>query len=164
MLRNKEIKDREERENNQKKLEELHRNKKAIQCQIEEASRLREEAYAEYCREKEQVDAIVQRMIDEDNQYQRIMAQKKEQAQADMILSQNEKRQLLRRQKEMEAYEDEMVRRYAEQQQARMNEIQAQKDAAEAIKDAIFRKLEEEEQKRRAEAEFQERLRNELYD
>jgi hypothetical protein len=81
-----------------------------------------------------------------------------------MILSMNEKRQLIKRQKEMEQYEDEMVRQYAAQQQARADEIQAQKDAAEAVKDAIFRKLEEEEQVRRAEAEFQERLRNELYD
>lgn len=100
------------------------------------------------------MDAVVQRMIEEDNEHGRIMGQKKEQAQADMILSQNEKRQLLRRQKEMEAYEDEMVRRYAEEQQARADEIQAQKDAAEAIKEQIFRKLEEEEQKRRAESEF----------
>lgn len=34
-----------------------------------------------------------------------------------MILSMNEKRALLRRQEEMEAYENEMVRQYAEQQQ-----------------------------------------------
>jgi len=33
-----------------------------------------------------------------------------------MILSVNEKRALERRQKEMEAYENEMVRQYAEQQ------------------------------------------------
>ena len=70
-------------------------------------------------KEKAQVDAVVQRMISEDNEQSRINMQKKEQAQADMILSQNEKRALLQRQKEMEEYEDEMVRRYAEQQQAR---------------------------------------------
>jgi len=33
-----------------------------------------------------------------------------------MILSVNEKRAMVRRQKEMEEYEDEMVRRYASQQ------------------------------------------------
>ena len=54
-------------------------------------------------------------MISEDNEQGRINMQKKEQAQADMILSQNEKRALLQRQKEMEEYEDEMVRRYAQQ-------------------------------------------------
>jgi hypothetical protein len=52
-------------------------------------------------------------MIDEDAEMTRIMAQKKDQAQADMVLSQNEKRALQKRQAEMERYEDEMVRRYA---------------------------------------------------
>ena len=45
-----------------------------------------------------------------------------------MILSINEKRALQRRQKEMEEYEDEMVRRYADQQTQRQNQIQALKD------------------------------------
>ena len=89
--------------------------------------------------------------------------QKKEQSQADMILSMNEKRALLKRQKEMEEYEDEMVRRYAQQQQAREDEIRAMKEQAEAVRDQIFQKLAAEEAQRRAEAEFQENLRNELY-
>lgn len=81
----------------------------------------------------------------EDNELNKITMQKKEQAQADMILSMNEKRALLKRQKEMEEYEDEMVRRYAAQQQARQEEIQAQKAAAEELKEQIFRTLEAEE-------------------
>ena len=40
---------------------------------------------------------------------------------------------------------------------------EAAKDAAEEARDAIFRKLEAEEMQRRAEKEFQENLRNELY-
>lgn len=148
----------------QAKLEELQNNRRAIQAQIDDANRLREEAYQEYCREKEQVDAVVQRMIEEDNEVSRINKQKKEQAQADMILSMNEKRALLKRQKEMEEYEDEMVRRYALQQQERQEEIELQKQKAEEIKEQIFKTLEAEEQSRRAEKEFQERLRNELYD
>lgn len=52
-----------------------------------------------------------------------------------MVLSQNEKRALLKRQREMDQYEDEMVRRYAQQQQARQDEIQAMKQEAEAIRD-----------------------------
>ena len=55
-------------------------------------------------------------MIEEDNEQARIIQQKKEQSVADMILSQNEKRALLQRQKELDTYEDEMVRRYAQQQ------------------------------------------------
>ena len=102
-------------------------------------------------------------MIDEDREMARITGLKMEQAQADMILSINEKRALQRRQQEMEAYENEMVRQYAEQQQTRLNQIQAAKDAAEEARDIIFKKLEAEEMQRRAEKEFQENLRNELY-
>lgn len=74
-------------------------------------------------------------MIEEDNEQARINMQKKEQSQADMILSMNEKRALLKRQKDMEEYEDEMVRRYAQQQQAREEEIRAMKEQAEAVRD-----------------------------
>ena len=42
----------------------------------------------------------------------------------------------------MEYYENEMVRRYAEQQQSRLNQIQAAKDEVEAARDMIFKKLE----------------------
>ena len=79
-----------------------------------------------------------------------------------MILSVNEKRAILRRQKELEEYEEEMVRRYASQQQGRADELQAMKEAAEEQRDMIFKKLAEEEAHRRAEAEYLENLRNEL--
>ncbi len=55
-------------------------------------------------------------MIDEDREMAHITQLKMEQAQADMILSLNEKRALQRRTKEMEEYENEMVRQYAAQQ------------------------------------------------
>jgi len=90
-------------------------------------------------------------MIEEDNEQSRIMQQKKEQSCADMILSQNEKRALLKRQCEMDTYEDEMVRRYAQQQQARQDEIQAMKQEAEALRDGIFQRLAAEEEIRAAE-------------
>lgn len=77
---------------------------------------MRAEAYAEYIAEKEQVDTVIQKMIDEDRELAKIIQQKKEQAQADMILSHNEKRALIDRQKQLDQYEDEMVRRYAAEQ------------------------------------------------
>ena len=110
-----------ERDHNMKKLHDLINNKEHIQKQIDDAKQLREEAHAEYLREKGQVDTVVQRMIEEDNEMSRINQMKMKQAQADMILSLNEKRALMKRQKEMEEYEDEMVRRYAEQQQERLD-------------------------------------------
>jgi len=85
-----------------------------------------------------------------------------EQAQADMILSVNEKRALVQRQGELEQYENEMVRQYAAQQQQRLNQIQAAKDAAEEEREKIFRKLEGEEMARREDQMFKENLRNDL--
>ena len=71
---------------------------------------LETEAKEEYLKERDQVDAIIQRMISEDREMARIQNLKMQQAQADMILSMNEKRALIKRQQEMEAYENEMVR------------------------------------------------------
>lgn len=87
---------------------------------------------------------------------------KQEQSKQDMILSVNEKNALLKRQKELEEYEEELVRRYQGQQQQRSNELQAMKEAAEAQRDAIFKKLAAEEAARRAQAEHVENVRNEL--
>ena len=68
ILKNKELGDHQERAANAAKLEALLQNKKNIQRQIDENDRLREEAYQEYLKEKAQVDAVVQRMISEDNE------------------------------------------------------------------------------------------------
>ena len=63
----------------------------------------------------------------------------------------------------MEEYETEMLKRYAEQQEGRQAEIQAKKAEAEAAREEIFQRLKAEEEKRRADNEYVENLRNELY-
>lgn len=68
MLKNKEMGDIAQRQENENKLRALQENKRNIQKQIEENDKLREEAYNEYIREKSQVDAVVNRMIEEDNE------------------------------------------------------------------------------------------------
>ena len=78
ILKNKELGDHQERESNAAKLDALLQNKKNIQRQIDENDRLREEAYQEYLKEKAQVDAVVQRMISEDNEASKMNMQKKE--------------------------------------------------------------------------------------
>lgn len=92
MLRNKEIKDQIEREAEARKQEEAKRAKEVLQKQIAESQKIKEEAYQQYQKEKDQVDNVIQRMIDEDREMARIQALKMEQAQADMILSVQEKR------------------------------------------------------------------------
>lgn len=68
-----------------------------------------------------------------------------------------------KRQKELEEYETEMLRRFAEQQEYREEEIRAKKAEVEAAREEIFQRLKEEDERRRAENEFTENLRNELY-
>jgi hypothetical protein len=63
----------------------------------------------------------------------------------------------------MEEYETEMLMRYAEQQQLREDEIRQKKAEVEAAREEIFQKLKDEEERRRAEKEYVENLRNELY-
>ena len=79
-----------------------------------------------------------------------------------MILSVNEKKALLKRAKELEEYEEELVRRYAGQQQDRADELQALKQEAEAQREAIFQKLAADEAARRAKSEYETNLRNQL--
>lgn len=66
-----------------------------------------------------------------------------------MILSVNEKKALLQRQKELEEYEEELVRQYASQQQERADNLQAMKMQAEQQREAIFDQLSLEEKQRR---------------
>lgn len=63
---------------------------------------------------------------------------KQDQAKNDMIMSVNEKREMQRKAADLEAYENEMLRRFAEQQQAREDEIRAKKAEVEAQRDEIF--------------------------
>ena len=116
----------------------------------------------EYLKEREQVEAIINKMIDEDHEMMRINKMKQEQSKQDMILSMNEKRALDKRKRELDEYEDELVRRYAQSQEARAGELAELKAQAEAQREAIFQKLAQEEAERRAQAEFTENLRNEL--
>ena len=114
MLRTKEIQDQISREAEAARLQDRVQNKQKIQQQITDNKQLEAEAHQEYLKEKDQVDNIIQRMISEDREMARIQNLKMQQAQADMILSVNEKKALIKRQEEMEAFENEMVRQYAE--------------------------------------------------
>ena len=55
-------------------------------------------------------------MIEEDHEMIRINKMKWEQSKQDMILSMNEKKALVNRQRELEEYQEELVRQHAAQQ------------------------------------------------
>ena len=133
-----------------------------VQEQMVNRENLRKEAFNVYQKERSQVDAIINKMIEEDHEMLRINKMKQKQSKQDMILSFNEKKALLKRQKELDEYEEELVRRYASQQQERADTLQALKHEAEAQREAIFQKLALEEAERRARKEYEENLRTEL--
>ena len=59
---------------------------------------------------------IINKMIEEDHEMMKLGKMKQEQSKQDMILSVNEKNALVKRQRELEEYEEELVRRYQGQQ------------------------------------------------
>ena len=104
-----------QRQSDYEKQQEAYKIKNQIQNQMQERERLRDEAQNEYVKERGQVDQIINKMIQEDHEMMRITKLKQEQAKQDMILSVNEKNALLKRQRELEVYEDQMVKKFQNQ-------------------------------------------------
>lgn len=97
MLRQKELQELKQRQEDLDKKQQMFQMKYLIQNQMQEKEQQRQEAYQEYLREKEQVDRIVQRMIDEDLQYMQMTKQKQDQAKSDMVMSVQEKNEMKKR-------------------------------------------------------------------
>jgi hypothetical protein len=76
MLRRKELADKAARDAAQRKQEQLFDMKRNVQEQMIEREKLREQAYQEYAAERQQVDAIINRMIEEDHEMMRITKMK----------------------------------------------------------------------------------------
>ena len=97
MLRLKEIEERLAREKEEQRRRLSAQQKYNLQEQMAMKEQLRREAYEEYLKEKEQVDRVVTRMIEEDRNALEQIRAKQEQAKIDMIMSVQEKREMLRR-------------------------------------------------------------------
>ena len=80
MLRRKELSDKQAREAAADKQNQLYSLKRDVQGQMQEREKLRDMAYQEYLKEREQVDAIINKMIDEDHEMIRINKIKQEQS------------------------------------------------------------------------------------
>ena len=63
----------------------------------------------EYEREKANVEAVIQQMINEDVEMMKLTKAKQDQAKRDMVMSLMEKRANLERLQEIDRYENEMV-------------------------------------------------------
>ena len=164
MLRNKESEEAQERDNQRvnaiKRLENKHR----IQEQMNDReAMIRQAQMEEFEREKTQVETVVNRLIDEENEMSKLSYMKQEQSKLDMKQSFLEKRHQLQYLKDIENQEEENVRRFAEEQQAREVAIRREKAKIENEREAIFTQLKEKEIRRKGDEEYTERLRVELY-
>lgn len=137
-------------------------NKLTLQEQMRERERLKEEAYQEYLKEKQAVDAAINKMMAEDKRESEVRADKRKTMQDFMVKSIQAKDDMKRRTKEDEIRELEKIKRYQEESEQREAALKIKKAEENAVKEQIYAKLNEEEIKRRTEKEYIENLRIEL--
>ena len=138
-------------------------NKNVMKDQMLEKERARAEAYQEYVKDREAVDGVINKIMEEDRRAWEYNNVKKDQALEAMAESHERKQQIIQVQKQMEEAEILSMKRYQEEQDQRDREIAEQKAAVVEKQNEIFAQLDKEERRRRAEQEYVERLRNELY-
>jgi predicted transcriptional regulator len=164
MLRRKEIEEAQQREIDRKKAIEALLNKQRIQEQMHDKEMLRLMAQQEeFEREKGQVTDVVNKLIEEDHEMMRLTRMKQDQAKLDMRQSVLEKKRQEQYMRDLNQQEEENVRRYAQEQASREAAIRREKAKVEAEREKIFEQLRIEEEARRADEEYIERLRVELY-
>jgi len=133
MLRKKEIEDAQERAlEHQRGIERLE-NKHKIEYQMHEKELMRLQAQREeFEREKGQVEAVVNKLINEDTEMMNLNHMKEEQSKLDMRMSLQEKKRNHQKLLDLEKEEEENVRRYAEEQSSREGAIRLEKAKVEA--------------------------------
>ena len=87
MLRIKEIEERMNREKEEERKKMSVQQKYNLQEQMAMKEQLRKEAYEEYIKEKESVDRVINKMIEEDRKMMELTRMKQDQAKMDMIMS-----------------------------------------------------------------------------
>eukprot|EP00826_Nyctotherus_ovalis_P041285 TRINITY_DN4135_c0_g2_i1.p1 TRINITY_DN4135_c0_g2~~TRINITY_DN4135_c0_g2_i1.p1 ORF type:complete len:265 (-),score=152.89 TRINITY_DN4135_c0_g2_i1:603-1397(-) len=130
--------------------------------QIQERERLKEEAYAEYLREKAAVDEAMKKMMEQDRKAAEEEDRKRQVFHDFMVKSVQAKQQARAREREEEILMDEKIKRYREEAAQREALLKMKKAEENAAKEQIFAKLNEEELRRRADKEYLENLRIEL--
>lgn len=144
-----------------KKMEKIH-GKYVLQKQMKDKEMLREESKQEYLRDKQLVDDVVQKLMNEDMNALNENHRKKNLAKnyMDQAYDQKERRKV--QQKEDEKLQKEMEKQYLEQLAKRDRELKEKKAAIQGEKDKIFDKLSGDAERKQAEKEYWENVRNEL--
>jgi hypothetical protein len=145
-----------------KKMEKLS-SKYVLQQQMKDREKLKEESKAEYERDRQLVDNIVNNIIQEDLNQLRIDREKKAATKFDMEQAYADKAERIMNQKTAEKMQKEKERQYFEELARRDVEQKMKKAAIQEEKDKIFEKLSAEQERKKAEKEYWENVRNDLY-
>ena len=137
--------------------------KKMLQDQMKEKEKLKEEGRKEYEKDMRDVNAIMDRIRQEDLAAKAEDERKKNIARSYMENAYAEKAERKLREKEDEELRKEKERKYFEEVEQREAEQQAKKNAIQFEKDKIFDQLATQAAQKQAEDEYWENVRNELY-
>ena len=154
------VKQNEEEE--KKRKERLH-NKYLLQQQMKEKEKLKQESKKEYEKDRQDIENLINNIKKEDQLAKDELNRKRNIARSYMENSYAKKAEQKRKEKEDELKEKERERKYMEDMQKRENEYKGQKAKIQLQKDKIFNQLCEQEAQRRAEKDYWENVRNELY-
>jgi len=155
-------KKRNEEELEKKKIEFL-KNREINLQQIRDKKLQQEQAEKEYERDKQLVDDIVKKMIEEDIQAKKEDQRKKEINKLFMQNAYKERDLLKQKEKENDKLQEEAIKKYQESVALREKNVVQKKNDLQKQKDKIFNKLCEEEAKRKAEQDYWDTVRSELH-
>ena len=153
-----------EREKEKRRREKMLQAKYVIQQQMKDREKERLESKKELERDKQQIDDIVKKILQEDKNNYEELQRKKAISKSYMEAAYAEREEMKRRQKENERLEKEKERKYFEEVARREMEHNAKKKALQDSKDKIFEKLCAEKARQQAEKDYWEDVRNQLYD
>ena len=156
--------EQEEQEKQRKRKEEMLKTKHILQQQMLDHEKAKEASMKEYERDKQQIDDIVQRILNEDKAAYEENMRKKALARTYMNNAYAEKAELKRKQKEEEERRKEQERKYFEDVAKRERELAQKQKAIQDSKDKIFEKLCAEKARQQAEKDYWEDVRNQLHD
>jgi hypothetical protein len=137
----------------QKKIDRL-KGKSVLQQQMLEQQLARAEAYAEFLKEKQQVDALVAQLIEEDRRAQEAAELKRQQALRHMEQSTYMKQRMQQEAIERARREEEALQQYQAEQARRERELAEARAKVVEAQNEIFERLEAEERARREEQEY----------
>jgi len=152
-----------QKEIDDKRQQEYLRTKGMILDQIREKERLKEEdSKKEYEKDQIETKRIMDKILEENKREKEKEERKKEINKQYMLATMQEREARKKRELEDEIIENAEMKKYLDEKAKRESGIKAHKDALQAEKERIFKKLSEDNAREKAEKDYWENVRNEL--